>query len=149
MPKPSDLEAEFVTTYIRVNGVNREWFDSFWKFQYLGAVPGRKFAYDYGAFWGKTLVEIEGGTKMAKGGHNTASGIERDCEKGNLAGMAGFQLFRLTSDMLREPKWYEMIHDRALRRAYKSAGWDTTDDFGVRVLADNWADVLDSLKIPF
>lgn len=105
----SDLEQEFITRYIQVNGVTRDWFDSRWEMQVKG-IPGRNFTFDFAHRAVALFVEIEGGTWMAKGGHNTAKGIERDCIKSNLAQANDFMVIRLTGDMVRDPKWIEFVH---------------------------------------
>jgi len=69
--------------------------------------PTRKFLFDF--CWPKYrfAVEIDGGTYIRKyvgpdgevqgGRHNTPTGYERDCEKGNLAVLNGWQVLHFTS----------------------------------------------------
>lgn len=62
--------------------------------------PPRKFRFDF--CWPDRLiaVEIDGGT-WTKSRHTTGSGFERDCEKTNLAALAGWRVFRFTGGMVR------------------------------------------------
>jgi hypothetical protein len=69
------------------------------------AITGRRFAYDFyaKAGWSKQLlIEIQGGTWMAKSGHNTGKGIFRDCEKLNLAILEGYAVMHFTTDMVED-----------------------------------------------
>ena len=66
------------------------------------AIPSRKFAYDFYINRkhfddAELLIEIQGGTFMRKGGHNTGVGIQRDCEKSNLATLAGYDILHFTT----------------------------------------------------
>jgi len=62
--------------------------------------PARHFRYDACHADSRTLLEIQGGTWMEKGGHNTGSGIRRDAEKTNFAQFAGYAIIQITTDML-------------------------------------------------
>jgi very-short-patch-repair endonuclease len=67
----------------------------------------RKFRFDFTC--GIVAIEIEGGTWI-RGGHSTGVGIQRDCEKGNLATLEGWKVFRLTSDMIDTKHVQEIIN---------------------------------------
>ena len=57
------------------------------------ALPGRRFRFDFAWPSQQLLVEVQGGTfgrgKMA---HSSGMGINRDCEKHNLAVLAGWRV---------------------------------------------------------
>ena len=59
--------------------------------------PGRKYASDYAIESWRLLIEYEGGIFMDKAGHNTATGIQRDIDKYELAASLGFTVIRLTA----------------------------------------------------
>jgi very-short-patch-repair endonuclease len=65
--------------------------------------PPRRFRFDFA--WpdstNKVAVEIDGGTWMQRGRHTTGSGYENDCEKLNLASLAGWRVFRFTGGMVK------------------------------------------------
>jgi hypothetical protein len=60
------------------------------------AIPGRKLRWDIAWPERRLLVEIQGGI-WRKGGHSTGTGITRDCEKANLATLAGWRILSVTS----------------------------------------------------
>jgi len=65
------------------------------------AIPGRRFRWDF-AFLGKPgesvlLIEIQGGI-WKPGGHSSGIGITRDCEKLNLATLAGYRCLAVTKE---------------------------------------------------
>lgn len=59
--------------------------------------PGRKYAADWAIEELKILIEFEGGIFMARGGHNSPTGIQRDIDKYSLAQKLGFTVIRLTA----------------------------------------------------
>jgi len=65
-------------------------------------IPDRRFAYDF--FIGSLnrevplLIELQGGTWMKRAGHNTGKGIQRDCEKLNLATLNEYAVMHFTTD---------------------------------------------------
>ena len=66
------------------------------------AILGRKFRWDFAWPESLILVEIQGGIwSSGKSGHSTGTGINRDCEKGNMANLASFCCLSFTSDMIR------------------------------------------------
>lgn len=62
-------------------------------------LEGRKFRFDFAYPDEHIAIELEGGI-YSKGGHSSISGITRDIEKGNLATLAGWHLYRFTSKMV-------------------------------------------------
>lgn len=56
-------------------------------------IPGRKFRFDFAWPAHQLLLEVQGGT-FARGrtGHSSGMGINRDCEKNNLAVLAGWRV---------------------------------------------------------
>ena len=67
------------------------------------AVPGRRFRFDFAWPEFQLLLEVQGGT-WGKGAHSSGVGIARDCEKGNLATLAGWRTLNVTTDQIREGK---------------------------------------------
>lgn len=59
--------------------------------------PGRKYRSDWAIEEMKVLIEFEGGVFMARGGHNSPTGIQRDIDKYSLAQKLGFTVIRLTA----------------------------------------------------
>jgi len=68
--------------------------------EFCRAIPGRKFRFDFAWPEFRLLVEVQGGTWI-NGGHSSGSGIARDCEKGNLATLAGWKVLHVTGDQIR------------------------------------------------
>lgn len=60
----------------------------------------RKFLADFFFRESKLIVEINGGTWMQKSGHNTATGIQRDYEKSNMAQLLGYTYLQFTKKEL-------------------------------------------------
>lgn len=69
--------------------------------QEVKLIPDRRFSFDFVLKSTPVAIEIQGGTwSKGKSGHNSGSGIRRDCEKSNLAQMYGYTIFKFTSDMV-------------------------------------------------
>lgn len=67
------------------------------------AIEGRKFRWDFAFPDKKLLIEIQGGTwSTGKMAHNSGTGIRRDCEKLNLAVVAGWRVLHFTTDMVKD-----------------------------------------------
>lgn len=64
-------------------------------------IPTRKFRWDGAWPKQKVAIEVQGGT-WSGGSHGRGSGITRDCQKNNLAVAAGWRVFYVTTDMLRD-----------------------------------------------
>ncbi len=71
------------------------------------AIPNRRYAFDFRI--GNLLIEIQGGVWMVKGAHNTGKAIQRDCEKGNLATLQGYDLMHFTTDDVECGEALEMV----------------------------------------
>ena len=70
--------------------------------QEVKLIPGRRFSFDFFLPEHNIAIEVQGGTwSSSKMGHNSGSGIRRDCEKSNLAQKHGYRIFKFTSDMVR------------------------------------------------
>lgn len=80
------------------------------------AIPGRKFAWDFKV--ANILIEIQGGVWMQKSAHNTGRGVSRDCEKLNLATLAGYRVLSFTGDMVKSGDAVSIIH-RAIEEVKK------------------------------
>ena len=60
------------------------------------AIPGRQFRFDFGWRPQRLLVEVQGGTfGRGRTGHSSGMGINRDCEKNNLAVLAGWRVLKV------------------------------------------------------
>ena len=68
----------------------------------------RKFEFDF--CWPDLMIacEIEGG-QWIKGGHTSGKGLQRDCEKNNFAVLHGWKLFRFSTSMIDESKYYNPL----------------------------------------
>jgi hypothetical protein len=85
------------------------------KTQYrLPETPDRRYAWDFAFVNERLLVDVQGGTWMPKGGHNTGGAIERDCEKMVLGVLSGYRVMFVTALQVRDGRAVQWI-DRALR----------------------------------
>lgn len=85
--------------------------------QVEGIIPGRKFCFDAAYVDERLTIECEGGTwSKKKMGHNSGTGIRRDCEKANLGQLAGWLCLRFTADMIEDGTATRLIAI-ALKRA--------------------------------
>ena len=66
------------------------------------AIEGRKFKWDFAFLSQRLLVEVQGGVFMRRGGHTSGVGVTRDCEKHNLAMLAGWRDLLVTSQMVKD-----------------------------------------------
>ena len=80
----------------------------------LPEIPERKHLWDFAFVEQRLLVDVQGGTWMPKGGHNTGQGIEDDCEKMALATMAGYRVMFVTGLQIKDGRAVEWI-ERALK----------------------------------
>lgn len=76
-------------------------------------IPERKFRWDFVWRSHKIAVEVHGGIWRGKGAHNTGTAITRDCEKANLAALAGFRTLFFTTGMVKDGTAAELLR-RAL-----------------------------------
>jgi hypothetical protein len=77
------------------------------------AIEGRKFKWDfriYKDFKTDLLIEIQGGI-WVKGGHSTGIGITRDCEKLNLATLAGYSCMAFTKKHIQTGKGLKWVQE--------------------------------------
>lgn len=91
--KQSPLEREFVTRWQQIGGP-----ELVPEYQFI---PARRWRFDFADVLAMVAIELEGGT-WRNGRHNRPAGFAADCEKYNAATLAGWQVFRLTADMLRD-----------------------------------------------
>lgn len=72
--------------------------------------PPRKWRFDFVYRQPAFIFEVEGGIWMRGGGaHSRPANIERDIEKYNTATLAGFAIYRLTPDMIRDGRAYNLL----------------------------------------
>ena len=90
----SDLEA-LLALHLRANDFPP------WEAEYRFH-PKRRWRFDMAWPEQRIAVEVHGGIHMARGGHNTAAGITRDCEKGNEALIHGWRCLLYTSPSPRD-----------------------------------------------
>lgn len=64
-------------------------------------IPERRFRWDFAWPDYKLAVEVQGGTWIG-GAHARGWGIKRDCEKANLAVLAGWRVLTFTADMVHD-----------------------------------------------
>lgn len=102
----TDLEREFYTRWLQLSGPALE---SEYEFH-----PTRKWRFDFVHAVSLIAIELDGGTwarkgakkcqmcgQIPKGGHSTGTGIKKDYEKQNEAILMGWQVFRFTTDMIK------------------------------------------------
>ena len=70
--------------------------------------PGRQWRADIAWPALGVLLEVEGGT-WVRGRHVRGAGYRRDCEKYNAAALAGWRVFRVTSDMVEDGSAAELM----------------------------------------
>ena len=69
----------------------------------------RKWRFDYCFPDNMIAIEIEGG-QWIKGGHTSGIGLQRDCEKYNAAQFLGWKVFRFSTSMIDESKYYADLY---------------------------------------
>lgn len=67
----------------------------------------RKFRFDRAHVESKVAIELDGG-HYSGGRHTRPIGFANDCEKMNIATLAGWRVFRLTSNMIHLPLLHEI-----------------------------------------
>jgi very-short-patch-repair endonuclease len=67
-------------------------------------IPGlaRRYIFDFAWPAQKLVVEVQGAIWKQQTGHTSGSGITRDCDKLNLATLAGWRYLQVTSNMIRD-----------------------------------------------
>lgn len=93
LPKqPSTLEEQFGELWKQLDGPTLEREVEF---------CSRKFKFDFLHRETMVAVEIDGASNRgSKGGHTSKKGYPAGCEKGNLAILLGYRMFRLTATMI-------------------------------------------------
>ena len=88
-------------------------------------IPSRKFLFDFAHLQTNTAIEIQGGN-YCKGrrAHSSATGLNRDYEKFNLAQLYNWEVYQLDTKMVTE-NWIIRIGDRIL---YKLICWEMIVD---------------------
>lgn len=67
--------------------------------EYRGAVPGRRYRFDFAWPARRLLIEVQGAT-YTRGAHSTGSGIARDMDKLNLATLNGWRVLQFDRKMV-------------------------------------------------
>ncbi|HEY9703182.1 MAG TPA: hypothetical protein V6C58_12085 [Allocoleopsis sp.] len=96
----SDLEQKFVQSWLKLYP-NISLINQFPILDYNQS-PVKTYKADFYHISSSTVIEIHGGIWMAASGHNTGSGITRNCEKLCLCTSLGMKYFTLTSKMINE-----------------------------------------------
>lgn len=91
MMTETDLTRKFDTLWRQIGGPELE--------REVRFHPRRRFKFDRASRVARVAVELDGGTWVG-GRHVSGVGFARDCEKLNLAILAGYVVFRFTTDML-------------------------------------------------
>ena len=63
-------------------------------------IPKRRFRFDFVIAAEMLVIEIEGGTWMARSRHTSGKGFQSDCGKYNAVVELGYVVLRYTSDMV-------------------------------------------------
>lgn len=97
LEKANAAEQEFYTRWREQGGMELE-------HDCIEPVPKRKFRLDFAHVPTRIGIEIQGGVWMfgdARKGHVDPRRYEQDCEKANLAQMAGWEVYCFTPQMVR------------------------------------------------
>ncbi|MFQ5593161.1 MAG: hypothetical protein ACE5HA_03330 [Anaerolineae bacterium] len=70
--------------------------------------PERRWRFDRAWPKVKIAIEVEGGI-WSGGRHVRGAGFERDCEKGNAALLLGWQVYRITGNMLGDGRATQLL----------------------------------------
>ena len=92
----SPLEEKFVALWGRLDDGGEHPFQRELKFS-----RHRRFKFDFAWPSCRVALETDGGI-FSQGRHNRAAGFARDCEKGNLAVLEGWTVFRLCTGQVNE-----------------------------------------------
>ena len=79
-----------------------------WEEEYV-FLKGRRCRFDFAWPESKIAVEIEGGT-FVQGRHTTGVGFAKDCEKYNLATLAGWRVYRFPTGMVKDRSAIIFMH---------------------------------------
>ena len=75
----------------------------------LPETADRRYAWDFAFVKERLLVDVQGGTWMPKGGHNTGGAIERDCEKMVLGTLNGYRVMFVTALQVKDGRAVQWI----------------------------------------
>lgn len=75
------------------------------------AIEGRKFRWDFAFIEQRLLVEVSGAVYVPNTAHTSGKGISRDCEKANLATLAGWRQLTFTATMIKDGTAITMIEE--------------------------------------
>jgi very-short-patch-repair endonuclease len=84
------------------------------------AIKDRRFRYDFYLPDYNILIEVQGGQYMAKSGHNSIKGLDRDYEKCNLAQINGYTILQYGSNYIRTQP-FEILED--IKAVKKNKTW--------------------------
>ncbi|HEY9701452.1 MAG TPA: hypothetical protein V6C58_03360 [Allocoleopsis sp.] len=96
----SSLEQKFVDLWLKLHP-DISLINQFPVLDY-GQSPVKTYKADFYHIPSSTVIEIHGGIWMPASGHNTGSGITKNCEKLCLCTSLGMKYFALTSKMINE-----------------------------------------------
>lgn len=111
----SDLEAA-LALHLRANDFPP------WEAEYRFH-PKRRWRLDMAWPEQRIAVEVHGGIHMARGGHNTAAGITRDCEKGNEALILGWRVLAVTADQIHDGSAVDWLRRLMFEQGAEVAPW--------------------------
>jgi very-short-patch-repair endonuclease len=77
------------------------------------AIPGRRFRFDFAFIPERLLIEIQGAVWIG-GAHSRGWGIERDCDKHNLAILQGWRVLMFPTSAVKDGSALDMT-ERALK----------------------------------
>ena len=89
----SPLEKKFMTLW-------QEYWPELYLYQEYQVSKARRYRADFCCPQSRVVIEIQGGIWMPRSGHNSGSGITRDCEKACFYAMRGYLYFPLVSKMI-------------------------------------------------
>ena len=81
--------------------------------QYRIAATGRKHRWDFGWDSCRVVCDVQGGG-WVRGRHHRPAGYRADCEKANLAVLAGYRVYRVDDSMVKDGSALATL-ERALR----------------------------------
>ena len=95
------------------------------------AIDGRKFKWDFAFLRDRLLIEVQGGVFMRRGGHTSGVGVTRDCEKHNLAYLAGWGDLLVTSQMVKEGRALTWIKEARGKMPEATKEGDMKKEIGI------------------
>lgn len=116
-----DLEVEWLRGWVQWLRDNRYRHVPFLPIRQAAIIPDRLFRWDFAFVKNMIVVEIQGGDKMARSGHNSPGrkarlgrkgykgGLDRDAEKSRLAAAAGYRQVTFTGSDVHARRGYEEL----------------------------------------